>query len=167
MMKRLIVAALLGAAATASTAAQMPKYGVTVTAEKNVDFAKVKTYTWTKGQPSAAKSIDARIVAAVDHELGALGMTKSASGPGDVMVAYYSLTRTDVDVNAKPDAEGKRPQYSVGTLVVALLDPGTRHRLLRLRTDKPIETAPGKLEPAIDAAVTELFTKYPTRAKKQ
>jgi len=166
MMKRLVLAGLLGAAVTASTAAQMPKYGVTVTADKNVDFAKVRTYTWTQGQPSAVKAINAQIVAAVDRELGALGMTKSASGTGDVMVAYYSLTRTDVDVNAKADAEGKLPQYSVGTLVVAFLEPGSRRRVLRLRTDKPIETAPGKLEPAIDEAVTELFAKYPTRSKK-
>jgi hypothetical protein len=165
-MKRLILVCLLGAASTAIPAAQMPKYGVTVNADKNVDFSKFKTYTWTKGQPSAVKAIDAQIVAAVDRELGGLGMTKSTSGPGDVMVAYYSLTRTDVNVHADADAEGKRPEYSVGTLVVALLDPATRHRMLRLRNDKPIETDPPKLQAAIDSAVSELFAKYPTRQKK-
>ena len=164
--KRVILAFFLSAAVTVSPAAQMPKYGVTVTADKNVDFSKFKIYSWTQGQPSAVKAIDAQIVAAVDRELGALGMAKSTSGPGDVMVAYYSLTRTDVNVHGKADAEGKRPEYSVGTLVVAFLDPATRHRTLRLRADKPIETAPGKLEAAIDSAVNELFAKYPTRQKQ-
>jgi hypothetical protein len=162
MMTRLIVVIFV---AGATLAAQMPKYGVTVTAEKNVDFAAFKTYSWTRGQPSASPVIDGQIVAAVDRELSALGMTKSASG-GDVLVAYYSLTRTDVDVNAKEDASGSRPQYHVGTLMVALLEPEGRRRLLRLRVDKPIDTDPPKLESAINSAVAEMFAKYPARDKK-
>jgi hypothetical protein len=49
---------------------------------------------------------------------------------------------------------------------VALLQPSDHKELLRLRTDKPIDVAPGKLEAEIDAAVTELFQRYPTRSKK-
>jgi hypothetical protein len=162
MMKSCVVVALLGMMAL-PLAAQSMKYGVTVTTEKNVDYAKFKTYTWTKGQPSAVKSIDTQIVAAVDRELAALGMTKATTGKGDVLLAYYSLTRTDVDHKAKADSNGMRPQYSVGTLVVALLDPADRRRLLRLRADKPINTQPAELEMAINAAVKELFEKYPTR----
>src|SRR5690349_21018494 len=125
-MKRLVLGFALCFAAVTGAAAQMPKYGVTVKAEKNVDFAKFKTYTWTKGQPSHSKEIDADVIAAVDRELAGLGMTKAASGTGDVLVTYYSLSRTDVDLKAKPDATGVLPQYSVGTLVVGLLDPPTR-----------------------------------------
>ncbi len=151
-----------------ASAAQMPKYGVTVTVDKKVDFAKFKTYSWTKGQPSALKQVDAEIMAAVDHELAGVGMTKAASGPGDVMVAYYSLTRTDVDVNGKEDATGKRPQYQVGTLMVAFLDPASRERLVRMRIDKPItESDSAKLKPEIDEAVSEIFAKYPTRTEKK
>jgi hypothetical protein len=157
---------LICAAVAAVPAAQMPKYGVTATAEKNVDFAKFKTYSWTKSQPSADKSIDSRVIAAVDRELLALGMTKASSGPGDVLVSYASLSRTDVDVKAKADASGARPEHWVGTLVVALLDPASRQRLLRLRIDQPIDIDRAKLDPAIDAAVTALFAKYPTRPRK-
>jgi hypothetical protein len=164
-MKRLMIGIGVCLAAVAAVSGQTPKYGVTVNAEK-VDFAKFKTYSWTKGQPSPVKEIDATVTAAVDRELAALGMTKAASGPGDVLVAYYSLSRTDVDVKAKPDATGSRPQYSVGTLMVALLDPSTRKRLLRLRIDQPIETESGKLEASINQAVTALFAEYPTRKKK-
>jgi uncharacterized protein DUF4136 len=162
MMKSGVVVALLGMMSL-PLAGQSMKYGVTVTTEKNVDYAKFKTYTWTKGQPSAVTSIDAQIVGAVDRELAALGMTKATTGSGDVLLAYYSLTRTDVDHKAKADSNGMRPQQSVGTLVVALLDPGNRKRLLRLRADKPINTQPAELEAAINAVVKELFEKYPTR----
>jgi hypothetical protein len=167
-MKSFIVCCLLSVCISVVFTAQnpMPKYGVTVTAEKDVDFTKFKTYSWTDGQPSVIKAINSAVVAAVDRELNALGMTKSASGPGDVLVAYYSLSRTDVNLKAKPDAKGQYPQYSVGTLVVAFLDTESRRRLLRLRADKPIDTEPAKLEEAINSVAAEMFTKYPTRRQK-
>lgn len=165
-MKRFIVTCAWLVTTGALLAGQMPKYGVKVEAEKNVDFAKFKTYTWTQGQPSPDKRVDAQIMAAVDRELGALGMTKAASGTGDVLAAYYSLTRTDVDVKAKADDKGLRPQYSVGTLAVALLEPSSRRRLVRMRIDKPISTEAAKVEETINSAVADLFAKYPTRTKK-
>ena len=82
------------------------------------------------------------------------------------MVAYYSLSRTDVNLKAKPDAAGALPQYPVGTLMVTLLEPGTRRRLLQLRIDKPISGSRDELEGVIGGAVAELFAKYPTRAQK-
>ena len=164
-MKRLIVSCIVVAAA-AVVAGQSPKYGVTVTAEKDVDFAKFKTYSWMTGQPSAIKAVDAQIVAAVDRELAALGMTKATSGPGDVVASYYSLTRTDVDLKAKPDALGARPGYSVGSLGVVLLEPASRRRLLQLRVDQPIETEPEQLAATIDRVVAEMFAKYPGRQTK-
>ena len=165
----IVIGALTMATLTAALTAQqvpMPKYGVTVSAEKKVDFSKFTSYTWTLGQPSFDKDVDRYVTDAVDRQLGALGMSKAATAPGDVLVAYYSLRRTDVDLRAKPDAQGLHPQYAVGTLMVALLDPGTRKRLLRMRIDKPIEVQREALEPAIQAAVTELFAKYPTRSGK-
>jgi hypothetical protein len=146
--------------------AQRPRYGVTVTAEKGVDYAGFKSYSWTQGQPSPSKSIDSSIVAAVDREMSALGMTKAATGPGDVLVTYYSLTRTDIDPTKKTDAKGDPVQYQVGSLTIAFLDPGSRRSLLRLRLDTPLDTDPAKRNPAIDAAVTELFASYPTRKRE-
>jgi Domain of unknown function (DUF4136) len=166
MTKHIILGCLLAGAAIATAAAQMPKYGVTVTAEKDVDFATFRTYSWTSGLRSQSKVIDGQITAAVDYQLSMLGMTKTTPGPGDVLVTYSSLTRTDVDLNAKTDAQGRLPPYSVGTLVVVFLEPGSRRRLLRLRIDKPIETEPAMLEAAINSAVAEMFAKYPTRGKK-
>jgi Domain of unknown function (DUF4136) len=165
-MKQLVIGIVLTAIVITPAAAQMPKYGVTVNAEKNVDFAKFSTYSWTTGQPSAVKEIDTHVKDAVDRELAALGMRRAATGPGDVLVAYYSLSRTDVDLKGKPDSKGALPQYAVGTLMVALLDPSSRHRLLRLRVDTPIDSEPTKLAATIDDAVAALFAKYPTRRRK-
>ena len=166
-MKRLIaglVFVAVGAITMAAPAAQMPSYGATVTVAKKVDPAKFKTYSWTKGGPSAIKTVDAQIVAAVDKELGAVGMSK-ASGKPDVLVTYFSIRRTDTDLKAKPDSAGALPQYPVGTLLVAMLDPGTRKRLVQLRTDKPIDVEPAKLEAVINAAVAEMFAKYKSTVK--
>jgi hypothetical protein len=166
LMKHLItVCFVLLAAATASTG-QPSRYGVTVTTEKNVDVAKFKTYSWTKGQPAEVKAVDAQITAAVDRELAGVNMTKVTSGTPDVLVAYYSLLRTAVKTQAKPDAKNVHPEYSVGTLMVALLEPGTYRRLVRMRIDKPIDAEPAQFEAELNAAVAELFTKYPTRKAK-
>jgi hypothetical protein len=143
------------------------KYGAKAETEKGVDYAKFKTYSWTTGQPSPDKTIEGQIVAAVDREFASLGMTKATSGSGDVQVAYYSVTRTDVNLKAKPDAKGLQPEISVGTLMVALLEPASRKRLLRLRVDKPINGVErSQAEVVINEAVTELFQQYPTRTKK-
>jgi hypothetical protein len=143
--------------------AQITKYGVTVTAEKNVDFSTFKTYSWTPGRGAFVKDVDAHIKAAIDREMSALGMTKVAPDSGDVLLTYQSLTRSDIDL--KKDPSGDKP-FSVGTLVVALLEPSSHRQLLRLRTDRPIEVEQGKLQASIDSAVTELFARYPTRSKK-
>ena len=164
-MRALIIAIGLSAIALGA-AAQMPKYGVTVDEEKDVDYAKLTTSTWVKGQPSPIQAIDSAVIAAVDRELRLIGMTKAESGTGDVLVTYHSLSRTDVDLNAKAARDGTRPEYSVGTLVVALLDPGSRRRLLRLRIDQPIESDPAKLQATIDGAVASMFARYPARRPK-
>jgi hypothetical protein len=165
-MKQLLVAITLCAAAVAA-AGQLPKYGkVKVQAEKHVNFAAFKTYTWTKTLPSVSKAIDATITAAIERELAALGMTPAPSGSGDVLVTYTSLNRTDVDLDWEPPGESDddlgRPEL-VGTLVVSLLDPNDFHQLLRLRIDELISKDPVQLERWINRAATALFAKYPTR----
>ena len=108
-------------------------------------------------------AIDAQIVAAVERELGALGMTRVASGPGDVVATYASFTRTDVNVKAKPLNGTARPEYSVGVLVVSLLDPESLQPLLKIRADKPVDAA--GLDATISATVGEMFKRYPIRRR--
>jgi hypothetical protein len=152
------------AAAVAAPLAQQ-KYGVTVVLDKKADLATFKSYSWGNSQPAATKSADDQIVAAIDKELKALGMTKVTSGPGDVQVAYTAVRRTDVDPKAAPTASGGQPQYAVGTLSVILTNPTSKERILELRLDKPIDTDASQAEATLNAAVAELFTRYPTKKK--
>lgn len=165
-MKPFGVAMVLLLAVTVASA-QSTKYGASVVNQKKgVDFTKFKSYSWTTGQPAALPDVDKQIVSAIESELTTLGMTKAAPGPGDVLIAYAALRRTDVNVKAKPDAAGAQPQYAVGTVYFTMLDPKDRSRLLQLRLDKPITLDPAQAETAVKQAMTELFTKYPTRQKK-
>ena len=128
-MKRVLVGMLFSLVVAAVPAAQM-KYGVTAKADKNVDFTKFKSYSWSVGQPNPTKSIDALIVAAVDRELKALGLSKAEPGPGDVLVSYYAFRRTDVGAKPKSDT-GVPAQTAVGTLSVVCSTRRARRRCCR------------------------------------
>jgi len=150
---------------TTTSWAQVQKYGVTTEVAKNFDATAVKTYAWTPGRPSTDKGIDGQIIAAVDRELATVGLKPATAGTPDVFVTYYSVSRTDVDVKAKPDEKGLRPERTVGSLVVALLDPASRKPVVQLRIDRPVERS--DIEGSVNTLVTELFTKYPTRDAKK
>ncbi len=165
-MNRWMVFVLLLGVTAAAGASQVTKYGVTVNAEKNVDFKKFHSYVWQRAQPSPDKEIDAQIISSVDRELAHLGMVKMDAKPADVVVAYSSLTRTDTDLKGKPDSKGLLPQYPVGTLVVVLLEPDTSQRLLRMRVDLPIDTERDRLPGEIARAVAKMFAEYPKKPAK-
>jgi hypothetical protein len=152
-----ILTVLLLVAGDRSVIGQPPKYGVTVSVGKTAELAKAKTYSWTASQPAFDKTVDAQIVAAVDREMTALGLTKVASGKSDLLATYASQRRTDVELKAT----GAR-EFPVGVLIVELRDPASQP-LFRARIDKPLDVERDQLEPAINAAVKEMFEKYPTR----
>ena len=154
-----ILTGLLLVAGGSAVIGQQPKYGVTVGAAKTAELAKARTYSWTATQPSFDKTVDAQITAAVDRELKALGFTKVTSGKSDVLATYASQRRTDAELKEKGGAR----EFPVGVLIVELRDPATSQPLFRVRIDKPLDVERDKLEPAINAAVTEMFEKYPTR----
>ena len=145
--------------------AGQPKYGVSVQAVKREALAKARTYVWTVTNPAFDKQVDATIVAAVDRELGARGLTKLPSGRSDVMVTYRSLTRTDVDVKSKAP-NNARPEYAVGSLLVDVTDAVDRQSLFRVRMDTPIERDPATVRGAIDGVVAAMFEKYPAASKR-
>ncbi len=114
------------------------------------------------GHPASIAAIDEEIVAAIDRELGALGMRQVPSEAGDVVVTYASVTRTDVNTKAKPVSKDYRPEYAVGTLIMSLLDPVSLRPLLQLRTDKPVDGA-AWLGATIGGTIAEMFRYFPTR----
>jgi hypothetical protein len=158
----LVTCAWLGAGAL--VVAAQPKYVPVVKSVKKADLAKAKTYAWMQRHPAFDERVDARIVAAIDRELESRGLTKLASGSPDMVVAYGSLTRTDIDLKAKT-SDGVSREYAVGTLVVELSDATTRQPLFKVQIDTPIERDPAALDAVIDTAVKALFEKYPAQSQ--
>jgi hypothetical protein len=161
----LILACVLVGVGSAALLGQKTNYGVTVPVVKPAVLAKVKTYSWVSTQPAPLKATDALIVAAVDRELAAQGLTKITEGKAEVQATYASLKRTDVDARSKADtskdATGTMAEFAVGTLVVELRDPATKQPVFRVRIDKPIGADRSKLKEVIDEAVKAMFEKYP------
>jgi len=156
----IVTSALLSASYIAATA-QQTKHRVAVTEVERDALEKVKTYTWTVSHPSFDKIADKQIIAAVDRELMARGLAKLATGRGDAEVTYASLSRTDVDLKSEPSATGELRTYPVGVLVVQVRDSATGQVLFNAKVHSPIDTAPAKLEAAINAATAAIFRKYP------
>jgi hypothetical protein len=134
-----IMTGALCAVVAASAAAQAAD--VRVTADKKADFSRFKTYSWTQSQPAQARATDQAIVAAIDHELSGLGLTKATGG--DVVVTYSLL----------PDE-----------IAVGMLDAKSRKRLLQLRTDTNIAGSGSQAD--VDRVVSSLFEHYPTRMSR-
>ncbi|MGE5359279.1 MAG: DUF4136 domain-containing protein [Bacteroidales bacterium] len=177
MKTRIVVAVLLVLAFAVPGFAQKtpasPKATV-VHLDKSVDFAAFKTYSYEKGQPAIVKEADARIVAGIEAQLASLGLTKAASGPGDVVVTYYSVERMDVDlatfdkVAPAPGAERKPAQtVKVGTLVVDMKQPGKTAPAWRAKIEGVMQgDMTAKLD-TVDKAVVTLFGVYPTKTVKK
>jgi hypothetical protein len=155
------VAVLLLTAASA-TAASDAKYGISVKVDKHFDFSKLKTYCWNVGWPAYDKATDQQIVAAVDRQLAARGLTKLTGEPCDVIAKYRSLQRTDVDLDSEPfPGTGLRGVYAVGTLFIVLREPRSRREVFRARVAAPLESEPSKRAVQIDAAIARIFKRYP------
>lgn len=159
---RTLITGVLALLVAAAAIGQMPKYRVTTKADKHTDFTRLKTYAWEPGWASYDAAVDEQIVAAVDRELAAVGLTKGTLETCDVKVVYAAMRRTDVDVKGH-GIEGERRTYPVGTLVVLMRDPSTHKELFRGRTDTPIELDSGTLTVTIASQVAEMFEHYPGR----
>jgi hypothetical protein len=162
-MKTLVVATLLCAVAVVAPSAYTTKYRVTVTADKQVNFSKLKTYSWLESHFVANAQIEGQIVSAINRELRDLGLTNAESGQADVIVTYAAYSRTDVQYKAKAVSKDVYPAYPVGILVVSLLEPTQFRRVLELRATTPL-TRP-ELGAEIDNTVQAMFKRYPVRPR--
>jgi hypothetical protein len=144
---------------TIAGAQTRPKYGVTVQTITPAALAKAKTYVWAEGAHAFNKQAHALIIAAIDKELGARGLTTLASGPSDLVVSYDALGRTDVNLQESKGNDYK--DVSVGMLVVNLREAASKQSVFRVRMDTPMERNPATIEAEINAAVAAIFGKYP------
>ncbi len=166
MTRWIIALALAAVAMSAPLTAIGPsitKYRITAKYDHHADFRTLHSYAWTQGWASFNPAVDEHIVRAIDRELAALGFSKQAPGGCDVLVAYRSLQRMDVDVHGPRAGKQMYPEYPVGTLMILMLEPRNKRELFRVRVDMPIELDTPALAEQIDGVVNRMFERYPTR----
>jgi hypothetical protein len=148
--------------------AQQPAPGnVDSTFDKQTHFAAIRTYAWTSGAHALMPEAHKMIVAAVDKEMAGLGLTQVATG-GDVTLAYYTMTVSNVDLKALDkinDRSAPPPTKELGKLVVVMRNP-KREQVWSAISRAYLDPDRAKLEATIQTVAGRLFATYPTRARK-
>ncbi len=99
-------------------------------------------------------------MAAIEHELAGLGLTKVTQGSGDALVSYHTVVRRDVDAKKKTAAD-EVPGYLVGVISIEVRGAASKDVLFQVRIDKPIDVERAQLGPVIDEAIKAMFNRYP------
>jgi len=150
--------------------------------DQNVDFSAIKTYQWAGQKPNALSDLaHKRIVAAVDEQLQAKGLSQTQSGP-DVYIIYYGDSDKKVMVNTDSYGYGYGPgwywggggmrgstttvsTYQVGTLVIDMYSTAKKELIWRGTVSGTISDNPQKNAKLIQKAVEKVFKKYPPKKK--
>jgi hypothetical protein len=154
---------------------------VKVKFDKTVDFSKYKTYTWAEGMRAKNPIVDQQIVALIEQQLAAKGLTK-AEANGDLQVLYVAATDLDLQItginwNNATYASGSiyrmPPPMDVrkGMLVIDLMDKKTERYIWRATAKKTLTHAPSgdmagdakRVEGLIKRTVEKMFKKYPVK----
>jgi Domain of unknown function (DUF4136) len=173
-MRRLLFAVCVAALVVSSVAnAQKPApAGVSVLQQDQAtDFSKIRTYEWGPGHKAIDPAYDKAITAAIDAQLAAKGWKKAS--PADVIVAYHTVERIDVDLSTfddKPPAPGAQRAMAqmvhVGTLVVDLKAPATHKILWRVSGEGVVtKMAPAARDQFVSGKVASLFEAFPSPKK--
>ncbi|MBK7433559.1 MAG: DUF4136 domain-containing protein [Chitinophagaceae bacterium] len=152
--------------------------------DKTMDVSVYKTYRWLDKAAIEEKGTDPRYIneltdkrirAAVDRELGILGI-RSVTGPADMALHYHILVDTKTMMVNEPAGtrynrhlENKKLsiyQYKEGTLLIDMMDLRTNELVWRGGATDVI-TAEAEKDPelAINNAIAEIMKKSPFRTK--
>lgn len=143
--------------------------------DRSANFSAYGTYAWVSGTSQADNLNHARIVAAVDRQLAAKGLTQvDSTGNPDALVLYQVALTEDLEINgydnrwAGPYAWGgpsraRVERVAVGTLVVGMIDAKTRSMVWRTAATKDLDLGdePEKWEKKLNKAVEKMFKHYP------
>jgi hypothetical protein len=184
MSKKLMTAAIAVLLAPALLLAQKVSYDY----NKTANFAAFKTYAHKEGTAVGQPLIDQRIVAAIETELGAKGLTKSESAP-DVFVVYHIAFDKEKDISTYSSGYGggygpygwgwggggwgggmtttQVRDILIGTLVIDLADAKAGQLAWRGMGVKEVNTQakPEKRDKSIASAVKKIFKNYPPKMK--
>ena len=183
MHKKLVTLTLVTVLTPVLAMAQKTSYDY----DKTANFAGFKTYALQEGTKVGQQLIDDRIVAAIEAELAAKGLTKSESNP-DVFVVYHVAFDKQKDISTFSSGYGGgygRYGYGygggfatgssttqvrdilVGTLVIDMADAQKKQIVWRGMGVKEVDTQakPEKRDKSINNAVKKIFKNYLPKVK--
>jgi hypothetical protein len=170
------IATLLCTAGLALLTTTASAQEVTYDYDKTADFSKIKTYAWDGGSNLNDPLNHRRIVAAVDSQLAAKGLTKVAADANpDVVVAYRAALTEDLEVNGtgwgryaavSRSGTARVERVYVGTLLIGMFDADTRALVWRgtATRELDLDASPEEREKYLKKATEKLFKKYPPSA---
>jgi hypothetical protein len=148
----------------------------TVDYDKSEDFSKYRTYGWMGTGNLRNDLVEKRIVAAVDQQLAAKGLTKSDNP--DVLVAVHGRLGKETQITAYNTGWGygyrrggmgvttaTAKEIPVGTLIVDLVDGKDKDLVWRGTASSTIEASdsPDAREKKIQEAVQKILENYPPK----
>ena len=149
--------------------------------DKTADFSKYKTYALKDGTKVGDPLVDNRIVAAIEAELAAKGLTKKDDG-ADIAVVYHVAFDKQQDITTYSSGYGgygyrwgggwgttdvRVNQILVGTLIIDVADAVKKDVVWRGMGVKEVDpqAKAEKREKNINAAVKKIMQNYPPRQK--
>ena len=178
MLKKLVIAVAL-ILSPAMLLAQKVSYDY----EKTANFAGFKTYALKEGTKVGQPLIDDRIVAAIEQQLAAKGLTKADANP-DVFVVYHVAFDKQQDISTFSSGYGggygpygwgwgggwaggttqtQVRDILIGTLVIDIADAQKKQMVWRGMATKQVDaqTKPEKRDKNIAEAMKKIFKNYP------
>ena len=181
-MKALLTAAAIVLLAPTLALAQKTSFDF----DKTTDFSKFKTYTLKDGTKVNDPLIHNRIVAAIEAEMVAKGLSKNDAMP-DVVVVYHIAFDKKQDITTFSSGYGGYGPYgygwgggwaggttttqvrdiTIGTLVIDMADAKKKEIAWRGMGVKEVNTQakPEKRDKSISEAVKKIFKNYPPKVK--
>lgn len=148
--------------------------------DEGADFGQYKTFAWAKGMPAPDPGIQARLREAVERELAAQGLRKTAKVP-DVYVTTRTTTWRQplIFVNElgysgfywrrweRLYSPTKQRYYlPIGTVTIDLLDGESKQRVWRGFAIEYLRGKPARTDKLVDRVTRKIFKRFPVEPMK-
>jgi hypothetical protein len=143
--------------------------GVSVEFDRSADFSSFATFRLDEGTPARDSEIQHKIQQAVARELSARGMQAADDAPDLLVLTHVLIDRQSLDLLSDEAywefvtgiTSVNAYDLRAGTLVVDLIDPGTKRVVWRGIAVEKVRGNAAKIERKIDKIVGRLLGQYP------
>ena len=148
--------------------------------DRRVNFSQYRTYGWKEGTPAGEHFFDRRVVASIDAQLAAKGLTKETLNP-DLYVLYHVGLGVQRSVNGFVTAgagiygwgggpgalDVRLNELAMGTLVIDIADASKQELVWRgvATQELDVDMKPEKRDAAIAKAIDKILKNYPPKAR--